>query len=441
MHLSAEFLAIRETTITRSWLARAGVVLMAIVLLRLGFELWWVDRIHEHLWTQIGVSLFYLAGVTFLFLGAANVRHQRLDMAGFLVMSMALGFYTLSQISVFAVHYTSDALLFVHEAAFLTLNGLNPYQHSLVGGYEAFSVPYYVQTPTTSGGLITNLNYPALAFLAYTPFVALGLDDLRIVSAAILMATVGLVYVAMPRHLRLLLIGLLFLSSFFISFSVSGFDILYIFLLMVTVVLWRRHPAAAMIAFGLSAAVKQPVWFIAPFLLVRLWKDASDHDAGDRRLFFMLKHASFSIAAFLVPNAWFIVWDPLTWLSAVLTPVGGSPDVLVPLSQGLTIVFYTGFFYIPGFLLTALAGSVLFFLVALYWLYYQRFREALWVAPALILTVNERALQNYYEMFYPIVMALLMATLPSSWGNVEDEEPDAVAIAQVPGQKAAVTQA
>src|SRR5688500_20034371 len=36
--------------------------LLSIVLFRLGFELWWVGRIHEHLWTQIAVSLFYLAG-------------------------------------------------------------------------------------------------------------------------------------------------------------------------------------------------------------------------------------------------------------------------------------------------------------------------------------------------------------------------------------------
>lgn len=429
----------------RSWLARAGTALLAIVILRLAFEMWWVSRLHEHLWTQVGTSLLYLAGATFLFLAAAGIRHERLDKAGFIVLCAALAFYAAVQVNVMALHYTSDALLFVHQSSFLTLSGLNPYQHTLVAGYEAFQVPYYVQTPTTSGGLVTNLNYPALSFLVYTPFVALGLDDLRPVSIAFLLATVGLVYLAAPRHMRLLCMSLLFLSSFFLSFAISGFDIVYVFFLLVTVVAWRHNLALAMVAFGLSAATKQPVWFIGPFLLIRLFRDAPQDDVVERT-WSAVKHLSYAIAAFLLPNAVFIAWDPLAWIQGVLTPLGASGDDLVPLSQGLTIVFYTGTLYAPHYLLTVLSFSLLVFLVFLYGRSYDRLKEALWVAPALILLVNERTLQNYFEMFYPVLLCLMVATTPSLWLDDEDDPPppavQAVArVAVVPASAAAPSEA
>ncbi len=436
-----------ETITARNWLARAGVLLVAIVILRLAFELWWVGRIHEHAWTQVAVAIMYFLGALFLFLAAANIRHERLDVLGFLVLCGCLAVYSAAQMLVFARHYTSDALLFVHESALLTLNGLNPYQHDLVGGYEAFQVPYYVSTPTTSGGIITNLNYPALSFLVYTPFVALGLQDLRPVSAAFLVATLGLVFLAAPRHLRLLTLGFLFLSSFFLSFALSGFDILYVFFLLAAVVTWRRHPMLSMVAFGLSAAVKQPVWFIAPFLLIRLWKEApagaargntepGDEPSAADRAWHMAKGTSFCIAAFLVPNAWFIVWHPWAWMRGVLTPLGATSESLVPLSQGSTIGFYTGWLYAPPYLLPMLALSILVLLLCVFAKYYERMSQVLWIAPALILTVNERALQNYFEMFYPIALALLLAKMPSIWDFELWPSSDAIALERERGRPA-----
>ncbi len=410
----------------RRWLARAGVLLMGIVVLRLAFELWWVGRIHENGWVQAGVSLMYALGAVFLVLSAIDIRHERFDTLGFLVLCGCLGFYTAVYMQVVAKHYTSDALLFVHQSSLLALQGLNPYQHSLLGAYEAFQVPYYVQTPTTSGGLITNLNYPALAFLTYTPFVALGLEDLRPVSAAFLLATLGVVYVAAPRHLRLLSLSFLFLSSFFLSFALSGFDIVYVFFLLVTVVTWRTDHAMAMVAYGMSAAIKQQVWFIAPFLLIKLWHDAPIGDPFNtknnrrKRLVYMAKHAGLSVAAFVVPNAWYFIWDPGSWLRGVFTPLGGSGDTLVPLSQGATIAFYTGSLTASPLLLSLLAFAAMLGLLLLYGKFYQHLQDMLWVTPVLILVVNPRALQNYYDMFYPILLAMLLARIPLSW---EDPDP------------------
>jgi len=414
----------REAHEGKAWLARAGCVVLGIVFLRLGFEVWWVGRIHEHLWVQVGVAGLYLAGLFFLLASVVKVDHAKLDKAGFLALCGALAFYALVTIRVVDLHYTSDALLFVHEASRLSLSGVNPYGADLVGGYEAFSVPYYVQTPTTSGGIVTNFNYPALSFLIYAPFVALGVTDLRIVSAGFVVALLGLIYLRAPRHLRLLALGILFLSSFFLAFCLSGFDVVFVFFLVAAMVLWKDRPGLAMVMFGLSAAVKQTVWFIAPFLLVRLWMESADLPRRER-LLRVARLASYSAAAFAIPNAPYVLLGPKAWLVGLLTPVGAGGDTLVPLSQGLTVFFYTGAAQAPTLLLALLSVSALVAALLLYWRFYGRLREALWLAPAPVLAFAPRALQNYYEMFYPVALVALLSTLPPAWEDDAQEEAPA----------------
>lgn len=391
------------------WLSRLGVLVVAIVLLRLGFELWWTARIHEVLWAQAGLVILYLLGIAFLLLAFLDIDHRKLAPWGLGALFVGLELYTLITLFVVNQHYTSDALLFVHEAAAQFLAGHDPYTVSLVGGYEGFQVPYYVQTPTTSGGIITNLNYPALSFLVYTPFVAMGLDDLRVVSVGLLLALLTLIYIAAPRGLKLLSVSVLFLSSFFLAFSLSGFDILFIFFLAGAVVLWPNDRRGAAFFYGLACAVKQTVWFIAPFLLILHWREDEaeglDRPTRTRRL---LTTASWGMVAFVVPNLPFLLQHPVAWVTGVLTPFGLFGDALVPLAQGLTLPIYTGSVHVNRWFLRALAASVLIGMLILYWTYFDRWKGAAWVVPPVVLAVAERSLQNYFEMFYPIALLLLL---------------------------------
>ncbi len=394
------------------WIARLGVFIVSLVLFRLGFELWWVGRIHENLWVQVLVSLYYLGGLAFLVLAMLKLRHERLDFIGFFVLLQALAFYTIITTTVVNLHYTSDALLFVHQSAEELLAGRNPYVANLVAGYESFNVPYYVQTPTTTGGIVSNLNYPALSFLLYVPFVAFGLTDLRPASLAFLIGLLALLFLALPRHLRLVSISLLFLSSFFLAFTVSGFDILFVYFLLSALIFWDGRPRTAFMLFGLAAAVKQTVWFIAPFLLIALWKDHAH--LGRRQQVREFARATWGGAvAFLVPNLPFLIWDPMAWLRGVLTPFGLGGESLVPLSQGVTVFMYTGALAVDPFLLHLLAGSVLLSFLAAYWIRYDRLRELAWIVPAVVLAFSERSLQNYFEMFYPIALYVLVRAYPS----------------------------
>jgi uncharacterized membrane protein len=405
-----------------AWTARLGVFVTGIVLLRLGFELWWTGRLHEHTWVQAGIVLVYALGITLLALAFLRIDHAQLDRWGLAALVVTLEFYAIVTLLVVTRHYTSDALLFVHESAAQFIAGNNPYTLDLVGGYEAFQVPYYVQTPTSSGGIITNLNYPALSFLIYAPFVALGLEDMRIVSMGFLLSLVVLTYRAVPRHLRLLSVSVLFLSSFFLSFSLSGFDIVFVFFLAAACVLWNTDRRAAWFLYGLSAAVKQTVWFIGPFLLVLQWKSGPDGRSRDAKIRGLVEGLGWAGLAFVVPNLWFILQDPVAWLTGVLTPFGLLGDSLVPLAQGLTVPIYAGTVHVDPWLLRFLAGSALIGLLILYWTSFETMRDIAWFVPPLVLAFAERSLQNYFEMFYPI--ALLVLVRSGLYGSSSGTEPE-----------------
>ncbi len=391
------------------WLSRLGVLVTAVVLLRIGFELWWTARVHEHLWAQAGLVMIYALAIVFLLLTFLDIDHRKVAPWGLGALFAGLQLYTLVTILVVSQHYTSDALLFVHEAAAQFLAGHDPYTVTLAGGYEGFQVPYYVQTPTSTGGMITNLNYPALSFLVYTPFVAMGIDDLRVVSAGVLLALVMLIYLAAPRGLKLLSVSVLFLSSFFLSFSLSGFDILFIFFLAGAVVLWPNDRRGAGFFYGLACAVKQTVWFIAPFLIILHWREDEARGLDRRaRLQGLLTSAAWALVAFVIPNLPFLLEHPVAWFQGVLTPFGLFGEALVPLSQGLTLPIYTGAVHVNRWFLRALAGSALIGLLLLYWTYFDTWRAAVWVVPPVVLAFAERSLQNYFEMFYPIALLVLL---------------------------------
>ncbi len=397
-----------------AWTARLGTLITAIVIFRMAFEIWWIGRLHEHFWVQTGLAVMYLYGGAFLVAALLDIDHRKLHVAGFIALVFTLGFYTFVTINVATRHYSSDALLFVHQSALLLQQGVNPYSADLVSAYAAFEVPYYVQTPVTSGGIVTHLNYPALSFLVFLPFTMIGLDDLRPVCAAFLVAIMGIIWISSPRHLRLLACGVLFLSSFFISFALSTFDIVFIFFLVAAVVLWRTRLRESMIAFGMAAAVKQTVWFIAPFLLIRLWKEASDLPTQERAVH-VAKHAAWATAPFLVFNLPFILVDPQAWFVGVFTPLGASGETLVPLVQGVFIFLYTGAATVPPILTTLFFVATTATGLALYWRYFERLREMVWVVPVPILLFHARALQNYYEMFYPVALVVLLLSMPKVW--------------------------
>ena len=70
--------------------------------------------------------------------------------------------------------YGTDEIAFDQYAAQLVLHGMNPYVHSMAPAFSLFHVSPDGYTFLLNGQPVTSLSYPALSFLFYVPFLALG---------------------------------------------------------------------------------------------------------------------------------------------------------------------------------------------------------------------------------------------------------------------------
>ena len=215
--------------------------------------------------------------------------------------------------------YGTDEIAFDQYAANLALHGHNPYLHSMAPSFAAFHVSPNAYTFRLDGSPVTALSYPALAFLAYLPLLALGVHNQLAVTvnvAAWLLATV-LLFVLTPRRLAPLavIVGGL---SFYVSFAVGGVtDALFIPFVIVAAYRWDRFAtsptwryAYGPIALGLAMSIKQTPWFAAPFVLIALWREAASDRGWRRGSAVPAKYAAWAVAAFALTNLDYLVRHP-----------------------------------------------------------------------------------------------------------------------------------
>ena len=127
-----------------------------------------------------------------------------------------------------------------------------------------------------NGHTVTSLSYPALSFLLYVPFLAVGWSTELAVAVNVVAWAVGIVltYVLLPRSIRPLAI-VVGSFSVYIGYAVGGVtDALFVPLLIGAVYrwdrfAWTRGPLAWLgpTLLGLAMAVKQTPWLLLPFLV------------------------------------------------------------------------------------------------------------------------------------------------------------------------------
>ena len=313
-----------------------------------------------------------------------------------LVTGLALAAYALVCVSLISgTRYQSDAVANVHRAAELVLAGANPYR--TIDTYESldrFGLDRSLVTNLEDGTPLRSFNYPALAFLLPAPAVALGLADVRVLYAGLLLlatlAATASCAAAWRPYVLATVIGNVVIAR---QYVLAGIDPTWAILLGASLLLLRRAgsgttsrwlPLSAVLL-GLAAASRQPPWFAAPFLLAAVWRDRGSAAA--------LRYAAIALAAFIVPALPFLVTAPADYLGGMLAPI------LLPLEPhgiGLVRLGAEGVLpLLPRGAYTALAAAALLaaFLVA------QGRRPALIGLPALAIAplyVGWRALQNYF---------------------------------------------
>ena len=254
------------------WTGRALRTLAGIAILA------WSFRLSGYLtfapWLAIAVTGLGLAGLLAIvasWLPGATLNARRQHQIGWLILLAAiagLALWSYFQIYI-APDYGTDEMAFDQYAAQLVLHGLNPYLHSMAAAFPLFHVSPNGYTFRLDGTPVTTLSYPALAFEAYLPLLALGASTQAAVWVDVAAwALSGVVlYAVLPRRIAPLAIVILSLDLY-IGYAVGGItDFLFVPLLAGAAVGWdkfarTRGPAAwrGPVLMGLAMAVKQTPW-------------------------------------------------------------------------------------------------------------------------------------------------------------------------------------
>ncbi len=387
---------------------RILLIFSGAFLLYQGFENWIYGKIYAHP-EVVGILLvtYFLSFLLFVFaLSSREILYATRHLA-----FAALIFITITSGYVFTViefkgTYRTDSIAFTHYAALQFLEGLrrgwfvNPYTLDLQKAFEAFPVQVYFLTFTQIGDIISRLNYPAMHFLIYLPFIIAGISDMRVVLFLFMILAMLAVYLAAPKEVGPLTLIPFFAGSHLMIKFTSGCVTDPLWILPLTVcVLFMDRPKVAGIFYGLAAGMKQEPWILAPFLVVWYLKERRN---VKRRAQNLKDFILYALVTFLLPNLPFIVDAPRDWARGILEPLFGD---LVVLSQGLSMLTQMGVYPLgkPFYLVMVVVVTAV--LIVNYAVYFEKLQYAVFIFPAIIMWFSYRGLVNYFTSMIPVVTA------------------------------------
>lgn len=290
------------------------------------------------------------------------------------------------------------------------LRGQNPYAWDLSGAFDLYRGDKATSTPLLNGASEQVYPYPALPFLLVTPLQAVGLPGVLSLSILFQAALLVLLFVASPRPMQPLVLLPVVVGTDFTGLALLGtLDVVWIVLLVGMVMTWRRPPLAA-ILFGAAAAAKQSPWVLAPFLLIRIWREPQN----GMRLKHLAQFVGFSSAVFLITNLPFILWNPAAWLTGATEPLR---DDMVFFSQGgLASLTELGWVNLPKAYYLLATVTVLVVLLFVFWRHYVTLRDAVWVMPGMVMWFSYRNLITYWAPWGLVLIAAIVT-------GQQNEEP------------------
>ena len=292
--------------------------------------------------------------------------------------------------------YHVDAVTVPHHAAEELLAGQDPYKtFDLPEALAEFGLDPQLVTHYDNGQPVHSLNYPALNFLVVTPFVALGLTDIRWIYLAEILIEVLVLLRAVRIPWRPLVAAAAVGNTIIVRQSIlAGVDPTWS---MLTIFAWlfvssRTFSPAAM---GLAIASRQPAWFVAPFYLLAIWKRDGRHEA--------LRRAGIIGVTALLPNLPFIIDAPREYFEGITAPMLGA---LAPYGVGFVrLGLDSQFPLLPRELYGALSAIAFVGLAVVLWRYWRHLPLGAVVFPFVPLYLAWRSLQNYFGSVPLLAMA------------------------------------
>jgi len=383
-----------------------------------GFQNWLRGRIDTHPEVVLLCLITYAAAFSMLFISMLEDRIiQKLEILVpiSLIFIALFSAYTISEIFYKGV-YRTDSMALTHYAAyFWNFYAWNPYPVDLRHALEVFSVAADYLTFTPSGDIITKLNYPALHFLVYYPFIISGLKDMRWVTFLFQIVSIAYIYAKAPKNLRALMIIPIFAGSdLAINFSAGCLtDFLWVLPMLVVIFEFKDDKLSGTF-YGLACAIKQVPWLLAPFLIIWKWKEGTNAKEKKTGLHKVIIFSATALVFFLIPNIFFILKDPTAWFNGISQPVFGN---LLVVSQGFSMLTQIGLVPLPVEFYTICVLTVFAALLVNYFVYFDRLKYTLWIYPAIIMWFSFRGLQNYFIYWIPLLIASLIMMEKESSGD------------------------
>jgi len=285
----------------------------------------------------------------------------------------------------------NDATALGHQASEMLLKGENPYTTAdIVGALEELHLPPTTVTPLKKGDFAevfpyptedqidevmdeartgdkqpeeieSKISYPAGSFLFQTPFIALGLDDLRLFYLLCAIAAGLFVFWRAPARLRPV-VAIAFLSNIMLwnMVATGTVDTLYVLFVLLGWILRPRVWLAA-IFMGLAASTKQIAWLYVFFYLILVLRETGWRPA--------LQSLGVIAAIFSAVNLPFIFGAPQHWMEGVMAPV---LDPMFP--RGAGIVAFSAVGILPPNALMFTVMEITALLLAAAWYYRTGYR-------------------------------------------------------------------
>ena len=324
-------------------------------------------------------------------------RTNQLSLVGNLVLFISL-YAVMSRLLV--VSYTTDTVVGTYMGVLRALQIQSPYGLSIKPLLDKFGFSPSFYTPGVDGSFDFHLAYPSLSFLSIVPFYLLGLHDVRDTVFIFHIISVLIIFALAPARLKS--VSVLPFTLFSVVIAGSWTDSVWAFFLVLTAVLWYRHPKASWVSLGLAVAVKQIAIVVAPFLLIRLWKETPH--SGLRSL---ARDVGLMLSAFFLPNLPFIISTPGYWWADVVGPFLPNAPAQVPGGIGLSgFLLDLGIALPSSFFLVLMVGasSILLYVYAKH---YRGLNSLVFAFPILIFFFYYRSFPNYMAYWlFPLVIEL-----------------------------------
>ena len=307
----------------------------------------------------------------------------------------------------------TDEFALDYYSAHLFLGGSNPYLPSNTANvYSFLTTPngfqYSQTTPYLSGGFVTNLTYPALAFLSFIPANLMGNYPTLTLLPLYTIPPLIIYWAYLKNDLKSVAIIPVFLillnPSYLVQVSLGYPDIIWVIFTAASIFYYRK-PGISGLMMGLAMAVKQIPWLLVPFLFIFIFRESGKKAS--------IKWIALAFLAFFMVNAHFIIENPAYFFRSMAGPeiqqligIGFGPSQfafldLIPISKE----FFT--FMVLAFFIVGTASYIA---------YYKNLKYAFLAFPIIIFLFNYRLLLSYV-LFWPIIAFMMPSIMGRHTGT------------------------